>query len=84
MVLEKSILTFFFCLKFCVGRNFSSIFLLFVGEQCSGSCNVDFAVSHGVNDSTKLSMTKKIHDGNVETSITAEKGSSFDEKILGF
>ena len=36
--------------------------------------------SHAVKDSTKLSVTKKIHDGNIETSITTEKGSSFDKK----
>ena len=76
--------TLFFCMKFCVSRNFSSVFLLFVGEQCSGSGNIDFAISHAIKDSTKLSITKKIHDGNVETSTTAEKGSSFDKKSCRF
>ena len=54
------------------------LFAVFVGEQHSRSGSVDYAISHAVKDSTKLSMTRKFHDGNVETSITAEKGSSFD------
>ena len=60
------------------------LFAVFVGEQRSGSGSVDYAISHAVKDSTELSMTKKIHDGNVETSITAEKGSSFDKKVVDF
>ena len=59
-------------------------FAVFVGEQRSGYGNIDYAISHAVKDSTKLSMTKKIHDGDIETSITAEKGSSFDKKSCRF
>ena len=60
------------------------LFAVFVGEQHSGSGSVDYAISHAVKDSTELSMNKKIHDGNLETSITAEKGSSFDKKVVDF
>ena len=60
------------------------LFAVFVGEQRSGSGSVDYAISHAVKDSTELSMTKKIHDGNVETSITAEKWLSFDKKSCRF
>ena len=67
-------------------RNLSSVFFfaVFVSEQRSGSSSIDFAISHAVKDSMKLSMTKKNHDSNIETSITAVKGSSFDKKVVDF
>ena len=60
------------------------LFAVFVVEQHSGSGSVDYAISHTVKDSTKLSMTKNFHDGNIETSITAEKRSNFDKKSYRF
>ena len=50
------------------------------GKNNSGSCVIDAGISRAVKDSTKLSMTKKVNGGKVEPSITAEKGSGFNEK----
>ena len=56
------------------------LFYGFSGKKSSGSGEIDAVISCAVKDSTKLSMTKKVFDGRVKASITAEKKSDFNKK----
>ena len=45
------------------------------GWNVSKSTEIDIGISQAVRDSSKISMTKNIFEGRVETTLTAEKAS---------
>lgn len=47
-----------------------------LGASASSS-SIDSGISSAVRDSSKLSMTKIMHESRMETTITAEKDTSF-------
>ena len=57
----------------CFSMVFENFILCVLGEQKPPGFQIDQGISATVKDSTKLSMTKSIFDGRMETTITAEK-----------
>ena len=51
-----------------------------LAESMSGVSSIDSGISNVVHDFSKLSMTKIIHNGRLETTITAEKDNGLKKK----
>ena len=52
---------------------FENFILCVLGEQQPPGFQIDHGISAAVKDSTKLSITKSVFDGRMETTITTEK-----------
>ena len=52
---------------------FGNFILCVLGEQQPAGFQIDKGISAAVKDSTKLSMTKNVFDGQMENTITSEK-----------
>ena len=52
----------------------SIIWLFFLGNKAK-STEIDNGISQAIRNSDRISMTKKIFDGRVETTVSAEKVS---------
>lgn len=57
----------------------NQIFWLFFLSNEAKSTEIDNGISQAVRNSDKISMTKNIFDGRVETTITAKRTTSFNQ-----
>lgn len=51
-----------------------------LAESMSAVSSIDSGISNVVHDFSKLPMTKIIHNGRLETTITAEKDNELKKK----
>ena len=55
--------------------------IFFLGNEAK-STEIDNGISQAVRNSDKISMMKNIFGGRLETTLTAEKSTSFNRNII--